>query len=102
MYGYTSKQIKVKAVISLAAGVAFAIYAIFFQESGTADVSHLALYFVSPVVLAWGVLGFLIDWRKILKGIIMPIPLISYLVESFKGLFMAPVALFWALTHANQ
>ena len=52
MYGYTSKQIKVKAVISLAAGVAFAIYAIFFQESGTADVSHLALYFVSPVVLA--------------------------------------------------
>lgn len=94
MYGYTSKQIKVKAAISLALGVVLAIYAIFFQESGAVNGSQLALYFVSPVVLTWGVFGFLINWRKILKGIIMPIPLISYLVESFKGLYMAPVALF--------
>lgn len=102
MYGYTASQIKTKAVISLALGVALAVYGIFFQETGTVNGTRLALYFLSPLALGWGFLGFLINWKKTLRGILLPIPLVSYLIEGFKGLFMAPVALLWALTHGER
>lgn len=103
MYGYTAKQIKTKAVIALIVGVVMAVYAIFFQEKGSAGMTQIMLYFVSPLVLAWSVLGFLLNWKKILWGIIKPIPIISYLIEFVKGiLIMAPSAFFWALTHPEQ
>ena len=107
MYGHSSAQIKAKAIVSLVIAVIISIICIFTGElplgfgSMNEILVTLLILILAPVALTWGFLAMFINWKKIFVGLIKPIPIVSYLLEFFKALIIAPIALVWALTHPN-
>ena len=99
MYGLTATQIKTRGIISVVLAVILSIIAVIAEKgvhlSSAGDAVYLLLV---PLILAWEFFAILINWKKMLKGFIAPIPVISYCIETIKALFvMVPKALFWAL-----
>lgn len=101
MYGYTSSQIKTKAIIALVLAVIFSIVSIIAGDPKFSSLQDILYLVLAPIVLAWGFLAWLINWKKMLLGFITPIPIVSYILEGFKAMIMAPIALIWALSHPN-
>ena len=52
-----------------------------------------------PLAYPFIVLGFFLNWKKILMGIIAPIPILSMIIQYFAGMFMGYRAFFWLLKH---
>ena len=103
MYGLTAKQIKMRGIVSLVLGVIFLIVSIFMGSLALKNMTDVALLILEPLVIAWMIFAITLNWKSILKGLIKPIPFVSYCVEYFKALLvMSPKALFWAMRQKEE
>lgn len=108
MYGLTVKQILKRLKISAIFGIicevimlCLVFYAIT-QEGLKADfVSVLATVLFSGLLFTWEAMCFILNWKKILKGILLPVPFISMIIETFKGYIMAIKAIVFALKNKD-
>ena len=96
MYGRTAKQIKIIALISFIIS-SIATVAIFLVQEESEFSSMVWLIPVAPLILTFGFMSLILNFKKIICGIITPIPLLSMFIEYFKGFFWSIKALIWAL-----
>lgn len=103
MYGYTLEQLKRKLKVSIIIGaiasICFSVSLIFFSSSGLGistinDTFKLVLYLIGYIIgmflgISWAVMAYALNLKKILKGIIFPIPILSACIEVIKGQIMA-------------
>ena len=94
MYGRTAKQIKIIALISFIIST-IATVIIFMAQDEIRD--YYWLIPIAPLIMTFGFMSWILNFRKILWGFITPIPLLSMFIEYFKGYFWSIKALIWAL-----
>lgn len=105
MYNNTVKSAKIKLIISLVLSVILTAFIFVGGLIGSINKQTNVLTFLITIILsilaviietfAW--YGFLINWKKILIGCIMPIPILSMIIEFLKGYFMAFKTLVWVI-----
>lgn len=73
-------------VISFVLSIAAAIFLLIVSDDKT-EVAVLMplIIIVFPVEIC----GMILNWKKVLKGLIAPIPIVSYILESFIGMWYA-------------
>lgn len=84
------KKLNVYLIVALVLTVVqmIAMFIVNDGAMGTGDIgSTLIMLLVSIVLLPFFYMGFFINWKKTLLGIIVPIPILSMLIEWFKGAF---------------
>ncbi len=90
---YPYEKLKKIYIVCAIIGAIIAIPVIFFASSIGLDGKSLVFFlFTTPLYYISFVLGFvavIFNWKKILIGMIAPIPLVSGLMENFKGVFYA-------------
>lgn len=94
MYGRTAKQIKIIALISFIIS-SIATVIIFMVQDQPWD--YYWLIPVAPLIMTFGFMALILNFKKIICGIITPIPFLSMYIEYFKGYFWSIKALIWAL-----
>lgn len=105
MYGLTAKQIKTRGIISVVLAVVLLIGVIITGRESIqlSNMNNVVQVLASPLLIAWQFFAILLNWKKMLKGFIAPIPVISYCIETIKAMFvMVPKALFWALRNPEE
>lgn len=94
MYGRTAKQIKIIALISFIIST-IATVIIFMVQDEIRD--YYWLIPIAPLIMTFGFMSLILNFKKIICGIITPIPLLSMFIEYFKGYFWSIKVLIWAL-----
>lgn len=95
MYGRTAKQIKNIALFSFIISIVATVIVAAIQ---TDDLStYWWIIPVSPLILTFGFMSLFLNFKKIMIGIIRPIPILSMFIEYLKGFFCSIKALIWAL-----
>lgn len=94
MYGRTAKQIKIIALISFIIST-IATVIIFMAQDEIRD--YYWLIPIAPLIMTFGFMSLILNFKKIICGIITPIPLLSMFIEYFKGYFWSIKVLIWAL-----
>lgn len=102
MYGYTTEQLrkKLKASIILGAVLALVFTALSFFDLQSSNAltgaemlkstGALALLLIGIFLgVSWTILSLTLNFKKILKGYIYPVPIISACIEMIKGQIMA-------------
>lgn len=116
MYGLTVEQILKRLKISAICGIIFGIGLLcaslfaLVTSGGTPDsnitIKEVILIFpmsiLYSIILVWELMAYIINWKKILKGILLPIPFISMIIETFKGYVMAAKAIVYALKNRDN
>lgn len=100
MYGNSVKQMKVKFIVSFILGIVLVVFFWIaqFRLGYKFPLGVLTLYTaVAVLVFPFEVMAFVLNWRKIFVGIIKPIPILSYFIQCFVGIFMAFKAFIWML-----
>lgn len=99
LYGCSVKMMKVLFFISLVIGFALGIALLIINMEQMEMTMLLILGAAIPLAYPFIVLGFFLNWKKILTGIIAPIPILSMMIQYFVGMFMGYRAFFWLLKH---
>ncbi len=110
MYGLNAQQLmkrlKISAVIgaiieAVLLGITFWTIA---TETGftSESIALFAVPLLSGILFTWEIMAIILNWKKILKGIIAPIPFISFLIEYFKAYIMAAKAIIFALKNNGK
>lgn len=91
-------------VVSLILGL-ISIVAILIIQSSSGNRSDL-VQFVLMIPIAFIVFpiqfcGFILNWKKILKGFIAPIPVLSYFIQFFVGIWYAIKGLIAIFKHTD-
>lgn len=94
MYGRAAKQIKIIALISFIISIATSVLA-FMQEDEIGDMYWLIP--VAPLIMTFDFMSLVLNFKKIFRGLIAPIPVLSFFIEYLKGYFYSIKALLWAL-----
>ena len=94
MYGRTAKQIKIIALISFILSCITTVIVFMVQDQLW---ECYWLIPIAPLIMTFGFMSWILNFRKILWGFITPIPLLSMFIEYFKGYFWSIKALIWAL-----
>lgn len=103
MYGNSVKQMKVKFIISIILGVGYQfISCLVGLGSGMDLFSVLGLLAFGVLIVPIEVLGAMLNIKPILKGIFFPIPMLSMVIESFKGYVMGFKAIIWVIKNWNS
>lgn len=103
MYGNSVKSLKVKFIVSFILGVIIGIIMIFMNlkfHMSILGVFGLAL--VTAVFFPFEIMSFILNIKKIFLGIIKPIPILSFVIQYFIGLFMAFRAFVWLIKNWNN
>ncbi len=88
-----------RLIISCVLSVPFIVGSIYVAL--TRDATILLDVLVCIVVLPIFFMGFIINFKKILLGLITPIPILSYLIEWFKGMCYAVKAVIVIFKHKD-
>ncbi len=110
MYGNSIKQLWTKLKLSLILAIALTIFMVItnivnesFDITNIGDLlEQLALIVASPVLMTIGVYGLILNYRKIFRGIIAPIPFVSMIIEYFKGFFMSIAAFVYLIKNRKN
>jgi len=100
LYGLTKAQMKTRFIIAEIIGCLFICIPVVALIARSGSVGALLVGVI--LIVAFGsfpIMSFILNWRKIFKGIILPIPIVSYCIEYIKGIFMAFGAFFWMLSN---
>lgn len=97
MKTYTKKNLITKLVISVAVSI-IAIIVMYatglWNFEGESMLYAIIMIFASLIFMPFGVYScFFIRWGKALSGILFPIPVVSYMLECFKGLIPAALSI---------
>ena len=79
-------------MISLVATLVFGIVSIFtggFSDTSNAPIVNVLIMALGLPLLVLELCGIFINWKKWLKGFIAPIPVLSAIIEGFKGIIYA-------------
>ncbi len=110
MYGNSLKQLRSKFKIAVVFAIVGTIIMVISNLTGgdgfgikTVNdlLETLGLIVISPIVMLLGVFGLTLNVGPTLKGLIAPIPIISMLLEYFKGMFMAASAFVYILKNRD-
>ena len=97
MYGNTIKELWLKLKISLVLAVVGTVVMVVSNAvNGTFGIANigdlleqLGLIVISPILMTIAIYGLILNYRKVFKGIVSPIPIVSMIVEYVKGFFMS-------------
>lgn len=102
MYGYTQEQLQKKLKISIIIGalLAFVFAALGLFEAKNSDaftagemlksIGALAVLIIAQFLgVSWTIMSLTLNFKKILKGCILPVPILSACIEMVKGQIMA-------------
>lgn len=80
----------VEFIVSCVLGI-ISVIVIFFTGGLNSYVGGVGIFMVifALIVLPFEFWGMILNWKKVLKGIIAPIPILSMVIESFKGMIYA-------------
>lgn len=81
----------ISAVIGLAMIIALTVYVWVFADG--IPVVFIPACLIGVIIFPIEVMGFLLNWKKCLIGMIAPIPVISMIIEHVKGMIYAIKAL---------
>lgn len=95
MYGRTAKQIKTIALLSFIISIIASV--IIFMAQGDEFNNYYWLIPFAPLIMTFGFMSIVLNFKKIILGIIKPIPVFSLFIEYLKGYFYSIKALIWAL-----
>lgn len=99
LYGCSVKMMKVLFFISLVIGFALGIALLIINMEQLEMTMILILGAAIPLAYPFIVLGFFLNWKKIFMGVLVPIPILSMIIQYFVGMFMGYRAFFWLLKH---
>lgn len=103
MYGNSVKQMKVKFIVSFVLGIIGAVVAMVINISMPYNhlsvLAVLGISFLAVLLFPFEVMAFVLNWKKIFLGLIKPIPILSFWLQYFVGLFMSFKAFIWLLKH---
>lgn len=102
MYGNTMKQAKAKLIASLILSIATSIFIVVMGSQGYSIAMVLLCSFFAVIIETFAWFGILLNWKRFFLGIIKPIPIISMLIEFFKGYGMAFATLFWIVKNGKN
>lgn len=117
MYGYTVEQLKRKmkasTIIAALAAVILTVVMLFLDSSRDLDVSTISEVLKMILMLAGYIIGMFLAWawalmayalniKKILKGIFIPIPILSACIEIVKGQIMAIKVIIFLIKNKNN
>ncbi len=95
MYGRTAKQIKIIALISFIVSSIGTVIIFMVQDDDLS--SFYWLIPIAPIILTFGFMSLVLNFKKTILGFIKPIPILSAFIEYLKGYFYGIKALVWAL-----
>ncbi|MBQ9949568.1 MAG: hypothetical protein IJO93_02480 [Clostridia bacterium] len=104
MYGKNVKQWKILGIVSLGLALAGCIIGgIVNLVSGAVTGGELLLLIVlGPILMCLGFTGLILNFGKIMKGIIIPIPILSMLIEYFRGIYWAIRGYIWLFVQIKK
>lgn len=81
-------------IVSFVIGIALFILMLIMNSSSESDAISVALLApLAIIVFPIEVCGMILNWKKVLKGFIAPIPILSSIIQSFVGMWYAIKAL---------
>lgn len=90
MKTFTRKKLTTMFIISVVIGIAAIIALIIVGGLMEESIGMALILLVAAVIVfPFEIMGFLLNWKKILIGFIAPIPIVSYLIEWLKGTIYA-------------
>lgn len=114
MYGYTTEQLRKKLKVSIILGAIFAFIftalSYFSLQSSNAftggemlkSTGALTLLLIGIFLgISWTILSLTLNFKKILKGYIFPVPVISACIEMIKGQIMAIKVIIFLIKNKN-
>ena len=54
------------------------------------------------LIFPFSVMSFFLNYKKIFIGLVRPVPILSYFLEWFKGLFWSFKAFFWMIKNGKK
>lgn len=103
MYGNSVKSLKVKFIVSFILGIIMGIVMIVMNlKFHMSILGAFGLALVATILFPFEIMSFILNIKKIFLGIIKPIPILSFVIQYFIGLFMAFRAFVWLIKNWNN
>lgn len=96
MYNRTAKQIKIIALVSFIISTIATVIVFMIQH----DDDFSSTYWIipaAPLIWTFSLMSCVLNFKKNMIGLIKPIPILSMVIEYFKGYIYGVKALIWAL-----
>ncbi len=97
MYGKSLKQLKVGFIVCFILGAAMGLFALIMNLGNFSLLMLIIMALLTIILFPFEIMAFFLNGKNIFKGLIAPIPVLSFILEYFKGLGRAFVAFVWML-----
>lgn len=102
MYGNSVKKLKVKFIVCFVLSIILDIFTLILGINSMSLLEVLGQGLLMAVMFPFEFMSIVLNTKKIFLGLIRPIPILSFLLEYFVGIFMAFKAFIWLIKNWNN